>query len=129
MLLPAPDIRSARRIFAMPQNVRRIALFCFALSAAVAQVEAQTFSVLHNFSAGADGANPRSGITVGPGGVLYGTAEFGGPHGNGTVFKLSQMNSSWVFSTLYGFARGSDRADPIGGGADRRKWRLFITNR
>ncbi len=76
---------------------------------------AQTYSVLHNFTAGADGAGPRSAITVGPGGVLYGTAEIGGPHGNGTVFRLSQMNSSWVFSTLYGFAGGSDGADPIGG--------------
>ena len=37
------------------------------------------------------------------------------PHGNGTVFRLSQKNSGWVFSTLYGFAGGSDGAYPIGG--------------
>lgn len=90
--------------------------FSFVLAAVLSQtMQAQTFSVLHDFTAGADGAGPRSGITVGPGGVLYGTAEIGGPHGNGTVFRLSQMNSSWVFSTLYGFAGGSDGADPIGG--------------
>jgi uncharacterized repeat protein (TIGR03803 family) len=97
-------------------SVRRIVLFCFALSAAIAQIaQAQTFSVLHIFTAGADGAYPRAGVTVGPGGVLYGTAEYGGTLGNGTVFRLSQMHSSWVFSTLYDFAGGSDGVAPIGG--------------
>ncbi len=76
-------------------------IFSFVLAVVLSQaVQAQTFSVLHEFTAGADGAGPRSGITVGPGGVLYGTAEVGGPHGYGTAFRLSQTNSSWVFSTL-----------------------------
>ena len=78
-------------------------------------MQAQTFSVIHNFTGNADGIGPRSGITVGPGGVLYGTAAGGGPHGYGTVFRLSQTDSGWVFSTLYGFAGGSDGAYPIGG--------------
>ena len=96
----------------------------FVLAVVLSQtMQAQTFSVLHDFTAGADGAGPRSGITVGPGGVLYGTAEVGGPHGNGTVFKLRQMNSTWVFSTLYGFAGGSDGADPIGGVVIGALWR------
>jgi uncharacterized repeat protein (TIGR03803 family) len=77
--------------------------------------QAQTFSVLHDFTNGPDGAAPRAGLTVGPSGAVYGTAEGGGPHGYGTVFRLSQTNSGWVFSTLYGFAGGNDGADPIGG--------------
>jgi len=77
--------------------------------------QAQTFSVLHNFTGGADGASPDAGVTVGPSGVLYGTAQVGGTHSNGTVVKLSQVNSSWVFSPLYEFTGGSDGGDPYGG--------------
>ena len=78
--------------------------------------QAQTFSVLHNFTEGAGGANPEAGVTFGPSGVLYGTAAYGGTHNNyGTVFKLSQVNSSWVFSPLYEFIGGFDGAVPYGG--------------
>lgn len=76
---------------------------------------AQTFSVLHNFTGGADGANTFSGLYVAPSGVLYGTATHGGTYGAGTVFKLNQLNSSWVFSPLYEFTGGSDGALPEGG--------------
>jgi len=67
-------------------------------------MQAQTFSVLHYFTE-VDGANPIAGVTVGPGGVLYGTAG-GGPHGTGLVFKLSRVNSGWVLSPLYQFGGG-----------------------
>ena len=77
--------------------------------------QAQTYSVIHTFISGGDGANPYAGVTVGPGGVLYGTASEAGTHGSGTVFKLSQVNSTWVFSPLYEFAGGSDGSYPIGG--------------
>lgn len=70
-------------------------------------IEAQTFSVLHNFTGGADGKFPYPGVTVGPSGVLYGTAVNGGTHGVGTVFKLSQVNSSWISSPLYEFTGGN----------------------
>ena len=88
----------------------------FALTLFTTQTtQGQTFSVLHNFTNGADGANPYAGVTVGLGGVLYGTAAGGGTHGAGTVFKLSRVNSSWVFSPLYAFTGGSDGSNPYGG--------------
>jgi uncharacterized repeat protein (TIGR03803 family) len=61
-----------------------------------------------------DGYTPNAGLTVGPSGVLYGTAVFGGTHDVGTVFKLSPVNSSWVFTPLYEFT-GSDGNEPVGG--------------
>ena len=75
---------------------------------------AQTFTVLHYFTGGADGAIPTAALTVGPSGVVYGATASGGIRNNGTVFKLSQDNSGWVFSTLYQFTGPSD------GGTDRR---------
>ncbi len=83
------------------------------LSVTVAQ--AQTFSVLHSFTGGTDGAAPYAGVTLGRTGVLYGTAENGGAHGVGTVFKLSQVNSSWVFSPLYEFTGVGGGSLPLGG--------------
>jgi uncharacterized repeat protein (TIGR03803 family) len=80
-------------------------------------IEAQTFSVIHNFSGGGDGKYPDAGVTVGPSGVLYGTASAGGTQGLelGVVFKLTHIGSSWVFGPLYEFAGHGDGADPYGG--------------
>lgn len=76
---------------------------------------AQTFSVLHNFTGGGDGAFPEAALTVEPSGVVYGTAAGGGTYGNGTVFRLNQVNSSWLLSPLYEFTGGNDGSKPIGG--------------
>ena len=76
---------------------------------------AQTYSVLHYFTGGSDGANPQAALAVGPSGAVYGTAAFGGINGNGTVFKLTQVHSTWQFSPLFEFTGGSDGSKPIGG--------------
>jgi uncharacterized repeat protein (TIGR03803 family) len=43
------------------------------------------FVVEYDFTAGADGALPDTGLVAGPGGVLYGVTSYG----NGTIFKLT----------------------------------------
>ncbi len=54
------------------------------------RVTAQTFTTLHNFTGGRDGANPVAGlITNLSGTTLDGTAYGGGSSGNGTVFSIS----------------------------------------
>jgi uncharacterized repeat protein (TIGR03803 family) len=45
--------------------------------------------VLHNFTGGTDGRRPAAGVVFGMGGALYGTAEYGGTAGFGTVFQLT----------------------------------------
>ena len=66
--------------------------------------EAQTFSVIHSFMGGQDGANPYAGLTLDAAGNLYGTSTLGGM-GAGTVFKLRYVNSGWIFTPLYSFTR------------------------
>jgi uncharacterized repeat protein (TIGR03803 family) len=76
---------------------------------------AQTYSVLHYFTGGPDGALPLAALTIGPSGVVYGTAAAGGTYRNGTVFELKQVNSRWLFSPLHEFTGGSDGSTPFGG--------------
>jgi len=86
--------------------------------------QAQTYTVLHNFTGGADGANPRAGVTLDQGGNLYGTTSAGGYTGGrctvgrlngcGTVFKLGHTNSGWVLNPLYTFmGQYGDGASPF----------------
>jgi len=46
-------------------------------------------SVLYNFTGAGDGSNPHSTLLRDSKGNLYGTTEFGGAHGYGTVFKIT----------------------------------------
>ncbi len=70
-------------------------------------VQAQTYTVLHTFT-GSDGANPNAGIVADAAGNLYGTTQYGGPSGNGTVFKLDSVGN---YSVLHAFS-GSDGSQP-----------------
>ena len=74
------------------------------LSAAVisATLNAQTYTVLHNFTGGADGHNPQAGLT------LNGTSNLFGA-GNDTVFRLRQSGMTWLLSPIFDF-NGTDGA-------------------
>src|SRR5438093_10349587 len=66
-------------------------------------LRAQTFTTLHSFTGGSDGANPQAGLIISAN-TLYGTAASGGTNGNGTVFKVSMDGSD--FAILHSFAAG-----------------------
>jgi uncharacterized repeat protein (TIGR03803 family) len=60
------------------------------------------YTVVHNFTGTwEDGANPFVGVTEGSDGTLYGTAQYGGTNGYGTVFKLNKDGSG--YQVLYSF--------------------------
>ena len=75
--------------------------------------EAQTFTVIHTFTGGLDGAAPAAGLTLDKAGDLYGTASAGGRGFSGSVYKLTPMGAGWAFIPLYNFAGGNDGAAPI----------------
>ncbi len=82
---------------------------------------AQTFTVLHNFTGGAGGATPYAGVLIGHDGNLYGTTAAGGGGtcsgnfgtGCGSAYVLNPGNQSFI--TLYQFAGGSDGENPLAG--------------
>ena len=84
--------------------------------------QAQTLTVLHNFTGGGDGAGPVAGVTMDRAGNLYGTTDSGGYMGGecgayggcGTVYRLSHEGSSWTLTPLHIF-QGSDGFEPYAG--------------
>lgn len=80
-----------------------VALF-YVLTVIVSQLaQAQTFTVLHNFTGGADGDMPYSGVTLDRAGNLYGTTAQGGSTGLGTVYQLKLFHNQWLLNPLYQF--------------------------
>ena len=72
-----------------------------------------TESVIFSFSGGDGGGDPGS-LTADTGGSLYGMAPYGGQHGHGVVFKLSESGGQWSETVLHAFAAGSDGDFPQG---------------
>jgi uncharacterized repeat protein (TIGR03803 family) len=102
----------------------RVALYLAIFAAALCltlPLTAQTFTVIHNFTGGADGAAPRAGLTIDARGSLYGTTSSGGSARNGecqndqcgVVFQAAQRGSGWVLTPLYEFLGPGDGALPI----------------
>ncbi len=82
--------------------------FLFCASHAFAQTTPVQIT-LHQFTpaAPAKGGNPYAGVTIGEGGVLYGTTSIGGSAGFGTVFSLSPPTTpggEWRETVLHNFA-------------------------
>jgi uncharacterized repeat protein (TIGR03803 family) len=74
-----------------------------------AQTEPYVLTVLHFFTAGADGANSSAGLIMDGAGNFYGTTQYGGYHGVGTVFKL---DPSGTLTVLHSFTVDYDGAEP-----------------
>ena len=61
-------------------------------------------TIMRAFSGGNDGAEPGAGLTLDAAGNLYGTTEFGGPQGDGVVYRLSPTSGGrWQETVLYQF--------------------------
>ena len=76
-----------------------------------------SFDSINSFNAvgdgtNASGANPRTGLRVGPDGNLYGTAYQGGSAGYGTLFRVTPAGALTVLHTFGGTP--SDGSRPLG---------------
>jgi uncharacterized repeat protein (TIGR03803 family) len=83
----------------------------FELSPPVNAGDPWTYTVLYNFTGGADGGQPQAGMVFDKAGNLYGTTEIGGAPvcmgGCGVVYKLTppgQQGGAWTETPLYGFS-------------------------
>ena len=62
------------------------------------------FSLVYSFGGSPDGSSPIAGLVQGADGNFYGTTQFGGTNGDGTVFKVTPGGT---LTTLHSFAGGS----------------------
>lgn len=82
-----------------------------------------SYTQLHAFTGGSDGAFPAGGLGFDKSGDLYGTTEFGGtgncqifeyPTGCGTAFELKVSGSTYTYSQIHVYQGGTDGAFPTG---------------
>ena len=81
-----------------------IAIFMMSTFAANT-AQAQTFTVLHEFTGGLDGANPSAGLTLAPTGRLFGTSSGSTPDTSGAAFTVTDSQSNWLLNPLYRFVQ------------------------
>ena len=84
-------------------------------------------SVLYSFSGSSDGATPYGAVLPSSGGVLYGTATFGGSENDGVVYALTPSGTTYVESVLHNFAGGTDGANPYSSLVEAANGDLFGT--
>lgn len=80
-------------------------------------------NLLSSFTGPAQG--PASSLIMDSAGNLYGTAFYVGAHHCGSVFKLTNSNGNYTYSSLYDFNCGSDGANPLGGVVIDRNGNLY----
>ncbi len=69
-------------------------------------------TTLYSFTRVNDGANPYAGLVQGGDGYFYGTTQWGGTNGAGTVFRIS---TDGTLTSLYSFTGGNDGREPQAG--------------
>ncbi len=75
-----------------------------------------TQNVLYTFNGGTgDGASPWAGVILDHAGNIYGTTEFGGAYGYGTIYELSPSGGGWTEKVLYNFQGQTDGGWPYAG--------------
>lgn len=90
-------------LVAVLRGALTLAVLSALLMFAVHPAQAQTESVLYNFTGTPDGANPYSTLTFN-GGNIFGTTYSGGKYGFGTIFELTPNGTGgWSESVLYNF--------------------------
>jgi uncharacterized repeat protein (TIGR03803 family) len=107
-----------KQFFVEARNTCTVALLAL-LSVAAGDfhpAQAQTYTVLHDFTDGTDGAIPEP-IIRDPQGNLYGTTKYGGiptcgEDTCGTVYKVDSLGN---YSVLYRFEGGSNGSNPDAG--------------
>ena len=82
-----------------------------------------SFTLLHTFTGGTDGAYPAGTLALDKGGDVYGTTLYGGngscvgfefPSGCGTAFEVTLSKGTYTYKQIHAFQGGTDGAFPTG---------------
>ena len=103
----------------------KCASLLLALMLSVLPLAAQNYSVIHSFRGSGDGAFPLTGVTISPGGQIYGTTRLGYSYGN--VYNVKNSGGTWTVTNLYAFHGGTDGQAPLANVIIGRDGALFGT--
>lgn len=92
--------RIVRRCRGLASAARAGAAILVLASVVASSADAQTFTVLHTFHGGNDGALPYAGVIRDAAGNIYGVTEIGGSANQGTVFKLDGHGKETVLHSF-----------------------------
>lgn len=95
-----------RRAMASGAFLLTIQIVCLLI--AISSVQAQTYKVLHRFTAKGDGEYPWAGVIRDSKGDIYGTTYWGGSFYMGAVFKIDARGKESTFHSFW----GGDGMDP-----------------
>ena len=96
---------------------RSIRILAAALAISPA-IYGQTLNTLYSFSHNELGYQPRTGVTIGPNGQLYGTSLYGGASGLGVAYELlppASSGAAWTYVVLHSFNSNSGDGPPTSG--------------
>jgi uncharacterized repeat protein (TIGR03803 family) len=103
---PRDEVKRMRAIQGNHPHIARVGK-----NGASASGSAGGYTVLHSFTGDSnDGGDPTANVTLDKDGNIYGTAGFGGAHGDGVVFELAPDGTQTI---LHSF-NGSDGSGPDG---------------
>ncbi len=69
---------------------------------------AGALTTLYNFDGGTDGSYPKAPLVADAGGNLFGTTEYGGLNGTGTIFKITQAGALTTMRPFNPISDGSN---------------------
>ena len=90
---------------------RLLPLIFLGMYLCIARANAQTESILYDFSGGGNGETPAGGL-LGDGRGNYFGVTLETQTTFGTVFELTPHGSAWTLTTIYSFRGGNDGANP-----------------
>lgn len=102
----------------------------FELSPPAVRGNEWTYTILHTFQGGNDGANPQTTLVLDSAGNLWGATTAGGTgdcstigqSGCGTIFELNGSGTNWTYQQIYSF-----QGVPSGQGTGDAAWPAGIT--
>lgn len=83
-------------------GVLRFVIGLAVLLTATPFVQAQKFTILHEFTGRGDGGEPTSAVLVDPRGNVFGTTYYGGSFDYGTVFRLDSTRAETLLHSFLG---------------------------